>query len=174
MISHRKLLFTFAITSFINSCCPLILQSAVQVSKYSDAIYSKNEWKHLSSFKRCVVRMFFDAESIANKKRALFHENAILYSNTITGACGSSSLRFRKRCGRAVLTECNGKSDDTSSGEGLDESFARDAAWEASLQDDALDEKILESMKSERKKASKRTTVTISLWDKYGLDMNQV
>ena len=77
--------------------------------------------------------------------------------------------KLRERDRRDTTMRGSDKQD-----EGFDESFARDAAWQASLQNDSFGERILESIRNERKKASMRASSTISLWDRYGLDMKQV
>jgi hypothetical protein len=78
-----------------------------------------------------------------------------------------------RRFGRKTVLQADvGKTDTLHADEGSEESFARDAAWEAFFEDDTLNDKLLKSVRSER--ARKKAGSTHSLWDMYGLLMKQV
>ena len=81
-------------------------------------------------------------------------------------------FQFRRIGRNTALYADVSKTDTLHADEGSEESFARDAAWEAFFEDDALNDKLLQSVRNER--ARKKTGSTISLWDMYGLYMNQV
>jgi hypothetical protein len=85
-------------------------------------------------------------------------------------------FRFRRACRRPVLQADEGKSssDTLHADEGSEESFARDAAWEAFIEDDVLNDKLLQSVRNERAQAAKKAGTAINLWDMYGLFMKQV
>ncbi len=70
--------------------------------------------------------------------------------------------------------EGKSSSDTLHADEGSEESFARDAAWEAFIEDDVLNDKLLQSVRNERAQAAKKAGTAINLWDMYGLFMKQV